>query len=313
MGQFLSILFSGESPPSLDFNSLEAPSGDETALAAYNAAEKALQDFAPALTYLENYKGNDELVKKAMKSPKDAEVQKESFVGMFPNIIQIKGFYALSQQFNSATENLLACVLREDAFASGGGSGTGEALLNNAALVIRLADIFENVFLFDWAKMSKPSVQNDFSFYRRELNKNANMPNLPVDDTTASGISMFVAQSNPFLASLETALRPKASADSGMLKFLADFCNMCAANTKQQSDPALIKTLNLSMVVAIALFDRIDSTGAFIKSSPVDIKKAVQSLKAWSDSDLSTSALSTLQYSTKTFNKAPGGIRKLFP
>ncbi|GBG26249.1 Protein FAM49A [Hondaea fermentalgiana] len=281
------------------------------ALAAYQRAEAALEHAEFSLEFLRAYKANDKLVQQALGSPNDPKVRQEAFEGMFPNVEGIRGFYELSSEINSAVGDILRLVAP---VAMRGGT----PLSSEQALVAKLAALFEVIFLFDWAKMSQPAVQNDFSFYRRELSKNMNNPNVPVDDSMASAISMFVAQGSPLLTALANDLSLLSKQYRELVPYLADFSNLAAQSAPQYSnkgsfpDSDGLQTLLLSSVVAAVLYDKIDVIGAFTKSSPVSMKRVVQGVRQW-DSEFSNAALSTLQYSSRNFSSAPSSVRKLFP
>ncbi len=306
MGNYLSY-FNFKSGSNILLDLTDAAPSNEQDNEAFDSALKTLESLGKSQSYLDSYVGNDELVQKVMKNPNDEGIRSEAFQGMFPNVRAIKGFYLLSKEIESTGDLVVRCMLREPSV---------DSWINHPELGSRLAQLLEGVFIFDYEKMLKSAVQNDFSFYRRELNKNATAPNIPVDDSSeASAISMFIAEANPMLKSLSTKLGQVSKSSPGVLPFLGDFANVCCASAieyaKQGADEASIQRLVLSAVIASILYDNVDRIGAFAKSSPIDIKKLVRFIKRWSN-DRNTQALSTLQYSSSTFDKAPPGVRKLF-
>jgi len=304
MGAWLAKLGAGGHEVSLDLDSARPDEQDEQAVAAYEAAEKALEASGKCVSYLESYNGNDELVRKAMANPKNEEIRMGAFRDMFPNIIAIRQFYEMSKQFESATLDICKAMLTEEEAT--------DQIAKHPALAAMLAKLFEAVFVFDWAKMNKPAVQNDFSFYRRELNKISGVDNLPVDDGLASAVSMFVAQANPLLHCLQTVLVVLAKSKPNLAPMLASFVNSCSSSLSTgKFSEENFQTVSLSMVVAILLFDRVDDRGAFPRGGQIELKKALVPLRSWT-SHRKDSALSTLQYSSRTFNQAPYSIRKHF-
>lgn len=310
MGSLLSSLSpsSSYSGDVLELRNAEAPS-DNSARAAYERAEVALQEYEHCIQFLKNYQANSKLVQQALANPNDQKIRQEAFEGMFPNVDGIRSFYDLSANLNAAVCDILRIVASPH-----GGVGNS----NYQALVVKLAALFEAVFLFDWAKMSKPAVQNDFSFYRRELSRNTSNPRAPVNDSQASAISMFVAQGSPLLSTLTNDLSNLVKSVRGLVPFLADFANLTAFSASRYTskgaapDPDALQTILLSSVIAAVLYDKIDQEGAFVKGSAVSMKRLVQALRAWNGEN-SSAALSTLQYSSRSFNRAPSNIRKLFP
>ena len=154
-------------------------------------------------------------------------------------------------------------------------------------------------------------MQNDFSFYRRELGKNQKSTNLPVDDTEASTISMFVAQSYPLLYALVTAIHESDMKLSHVLLFLADFSNACYNNLKGETNCAILQTLSLAMISSVTLYDQLSSEGVFTKNSPMDVKKVILAARDLEEKKVRSQAFSTLRYEVKSFSRAPVSIRRL--
>lgn len=67
------------------------------------------------------------------------------------------------------------------------------------ALAKQLADILAFVLRFDDAKMVNPAIQNDFSYYRRSLNKQKNKVEVKIKDELANRMSLFFAYPTPML------------------------------------------------------------------------------------------------------------------
>lgn len=82
-----------------------------------------------------------------------------------------------------------------------------EHLREQQALVKQLAHIIDFVSKFDELKMLNPSIQNDFSFYRRTISRISPNPNIasdlqPIKEMTlelSNKIIHFYAQANPML------------------------------------------------------------------------------------------------------------------
>lgn len=83
-----------------------------------------------------------------------------------------------------------------------------EHLQTQQALVKQFAEILDFVLKFDDLKMTNPSIQNDFSYYRRTINRlrlanqdhvrnNFNDLNISCDD--ANRMSLFYATPTPML------------------------------------------------------------------------------------------------------------------
>jgi len=283
---------------------IPVPLSGEESVVAYDACQKVVNDASSSIAYLQKYVGNDLLVQKAMKFPKDDGVQVEAFEGMLPNIQAIKGFYELSQALSMAVDKILKVLVPS--------YGKG-CLQEQNSLLLCLAALFSCVFDFDWAKMKQPAVQNDFSFYRRALPKHANNKNVPLDETAASGVSMFIAQASPMLASLTTNLILLSKTNPSICPLLSEFVKICCTSVSNlKPEAAGSERIYIGMVIGITLYDKIDPIGAFSRSSPIPIKKCVQSLNKWNNPKRESS-FSTLQYSTRNFDKASSAVIKYFP
>jgi len=297
MGQ----IFSHFRKPKVDFDSVSPPSGNEELEVLYKSLTELLQSESEACSNLKKYEGNSDVIRKSMSNPKDADIQAESFTEMFPNVDIIKSLYLLSQETNTLVHQLIVKVSSIE-----GDRESKEALLKG------LASLLEKVFDIDWAKMHKPEIQNDFSFYRRSLEKHGHDPNVPVDDSVAGSVSMFVAYPNPFVRSMVNSLNVKKSEHPEIVPFLSDFANLCAASAsaKGKLSEDSKHMLIAAMTVSIVLYDELDPHGAFSKRGKVDIKRCINCLKAWASGD-KVQYMNTLKYSTRTFNTAPGSISKL--
>jgi hypothetical protein len=89
-----------------------------------------------------------------------------------------------------------------------------EHLETQQALVKQLAEILDFVLKFDDLKMTNPSIQNDFSYYRRTVNRLriANQENsiftennVSISNEVANKMSLFYANATPMLKVLSDA------------------------------------------------------------------------------------------------------------
>eukprot|EP00511_Aplanochytrium_stocchinoi_P006466 CAMPEP_0204827340 /NCGR_PEP_ID=MMETSP1346-20131115/4819_1 /ASSEMBLY_ACC=CAM_ASM_000771 /TAXON_ID=215587 /ORGANISM="Aplanochytrium stocchinoi, Strain GSBS06" /LENGTH=304 /DNA_ID=CAMNT_0051955715 /DNA_START=189 /DNA_END=1100 /DNA_ORIENTATION=- len=281
------------------------PSDDEEAARVWEEVSRLLETKKDAYEKLKTYQGNGEIIRESMANPKDEAKQIEGFEGMFPNINRIKSLFLLSKDTNACIQKVITKL------------SESENEETKAALLKGLASLLEQIFNIDWAKMHKPEIQNDFSFYRRSLEKHSSHPELPVDDAVAGHVSMFVAQANPFIKSIITSLetRKREGGTPEIIPFLSNFTNMCAASAyaaqKGNQCEDNVNMLYAAMTVCIVLYDSLEPNGAFTKHGRIDIKKCINGLNSW-DSEKKTQYLNSLKYSTRTFQKAPNSVQKLF-
>jgi len=272
---------------------------DPDDLAIFNEGKQALEDAENCIDILNAYEGCQELIRQAMANSSNEAIQLSSFEGMFPNIERIKTFYNLAKNLDGAVEKIVTrCV------------ATGEYV---PALLKLLASILSAALRFDRAKMMHPAIQNDFSQYRRVLQKRQNHPGLPVKDAEANAISMFIAQASPLIAELSLVLNALSRNQKDVSKFLADFSHICCAFVMREkthdSEHALLALT--AMVVGFILYDNVNPTGVFAKGSQIDVKTCVGQIRVVSDADKRGMLCDTLHYSTRSFEKAPDNIKRV--
>lgn len=296
-----SLLSSNSTPPStiqINFTNPPKPT-DNTEIQLINDVEILLKQANEAITIMENYTGCEELIRLAMSNPGDDEKQKEAFKGMFPNVQHIKTFYQLGKDLDEVCGKMVTIFVQTN------------NILDHQNLLKQFGSILNFALKFDRCKMLHPAVQNDFSFYRRALGKNARMPGIPVDDVEANNISMFIAQSTPIISELVVTM-DNLQRKIQVADFLADFAHICCANVMFD------KTKNIenskyafsSMVVSLVIYDHIYPEGSF-SNSKIQLKTCVIQLRNNLNGEDRNILFDALQYSTKTFNKAPDSIKKI--
>jgi len=102
-------------------------------------------------------------------------------------------------------------------------------------LAKQLADVFDFVLRFDDAKMVNPAIQNDFSYYRRTLNRmklSKKDMNIKIRDELANRMSLFFAYPTPMMKVLSETTVKFLSADTTVPRdnvtvALATMANVC--------------------------------------------------------------------------------------
>jgi hypothetical protein len=191
-------------------------------------------------------------------------------------------------------------------------------LEQHQALTKLLAEILDFSFEFDYLKMKTPSIQNDFSYYRRTLSRGkfANETDLKtamIEDELANRISLFYAYPTPMLKTVTdvTALFAKNNSGRNVSECLSGLAAACYhAVTKRRTQRADF-CLRV-MVVSIILYDHIDPQGAFYKQSPINIKSSVKAIQAHGINEYSN-LMSALRFNTKHLNddSTPKNIKQL--
>lgn len=300
MGALISSLFNPDLPSDIvvDFDRLEKPSsGPELDL--YLATNDVNSQAQAIIALVDGYKGCADLIRQAMQNPSDEALQLATFEGMFPNVERIKSFYTLAKSMDSVCERLVRHFIDTQTFPP--------------VLLKLFAVLLNNALKFDRAKMLHPDIQNDFSQYRRALQKNQRHPGVPVNDIEANNVSMFIAQATPIMSSMSTTLDQLQRQSKDVSKFLADFSHICCAlvmREKAQNMAHAVLALT-AMTVAFILYDNLSPVGVFGKGSQIDVKTCVGQLRHLADQESRGILCDALHYSTRSFDKATEGVKRV--
>lgn len=136
--------------------------------------------------------------------------------------------------------------------------------------------------------MTKPAIQNDFSYYRRVFSRMKNDGNnntkRKVDDELANTMSFFFAFPTPMIkVIIDTTLKSTDSFSTidlvNGLSLLANLSFSMVDHNPGMDDDDKFQLLCM-MSGSIILVDHLLPQGAFTKKSPVRIKPCIQLLKS---------------------------------
>lgn len=266
----------------------------------YKSGLDVLKNAEAVLVVLDSYEGCGSLIQRGMQHPNDEAIQLETFEGMFPNVERIKAFYSLAKAMSELVGKLARHFIETGSYSP--------------ALLKLFAQLLMVTLKFDRSKMMHPAIQNDFSQYRRGLQKNMRHPGVPVNDIEANNISMFVAQATPIISVVSTTLDNVQRQNKDVAKFLADFAHICCAfvmREKEQGSTEHAVLALTAMTVAFILYDNISPVGVFGKGSLVDVRTCVSQLKVISDDASRGMLCDALRFSTRSFDRAPDPVRRL--
>jgi len=313
MGKIIGALHGGKEPEDifLDFENA-APSEEEQKI--YDEVHKVLVNGPDILEHLFKYEGCEEFIRKAITTP-GPETEEAAWNAVLPAVDQLLEFYNFSVSLESCFPNLLVALCKDD---------PKDSLANQQALAKQMADVFDFVLKFDDAKMVNPAIQNDFSYYRRTLNRmklSKKEPNIKIRDELANRMSLFFAYPTPMMKVLsETTVKFLApSLGSGVphdnvttaLSTMANVCHDMVAKKKFSTDGTNMFCLR-AMTGSIILFDHLHSTGAFAKKSQINIKGCINVLKTYTTSP-TDGLLNALRFTTIHLNDpdTPASIKQL--
>ncbi|KAJ8601237.1 hypothetical protein CTAYLR_003241 [Chrysophaeum taylorii] len=261
------------------------PEGDDPSSSSY--PEVGLM--ATALEEVKVYgaTSHESAIRAAMTTPSDDSLLVAALDELGPSVRQIVGWHDLGEQLAITIPQLL-----EDFDEVALKHAPGDHLPAVRALALMLGFLLD----FDLAKLSTPSIQNDFSFVKRAQRKHPTL-----DASKGGAVSMFIAQSSPMIA------RIAISIDAHRTKSLATVATLCCAALGDKRLPATKVSACLTiMTSAFVLYDRAAKApgGAFGSSSLVSARKVAYAIKKHAASDpLRLSTLySAYRYTTLNYN-----------
>ena len=122
-----------------------------------------------------------------------------------------------------------------------------------------LCELLEFCISFDQIKMMRPTIQNEFSFYRRAAAKmrNSGLDDVSLmDDSTAAMISMYVAEATPMLMAATKAAKAALEQNKQVAEAIAIIANSCCKMMASKTLETQSQSLCLyAMTGAILLYD----------------------------------------------------------
>jgi len=283
------------------------PTQEESVL--YGHVSELLRPVSDLLDSLRHYEGCGDLIRKAISNP-TPDNEEEAWQAVQPAVAKLKQYFEYSASLEDAYPKLLKILCE---------GNVRKNIEQYQALTKLLAEILDFAFEFDYLKMKTPSIQNDFSYYRRTLSRGklANETDLKtamIEDELANRISLFYAYPTPMLKTITdvTALFVNKNnlgrSVSECLSILAATCYHAVTKKRTQRTDYFLRV----MVVSIILYDHIDPQGAFNKQSPINIKSSVKAIQIHGINEYSN-LMSALRFNTKHLNDetTPKNIKQL--
>ncbi|KAI8870665.1 DUF1394-domain-containing protein [Ramicandelaber brevisporus] len=306
------------------------------------------------LSALRAYRGSQEPIKNALQFP-TPDNEEAAWASLAPAVQNLLHFYEYSRAIEQALPELMQelCVPPANsnslydaqsvysasaANGAGGENGIGSAgggmasvIMGHQALVKQFADILSFAFEFDELKMTAPSIQNDFAFYKRTAHRMAKSHNEQVRRSVIPGdvtnrMSLFFAYHNPMfrvvidaVTQFVNSLQPRrdigsqanvnsTAIGSNVLEVSESIAVLCAGcynalNKRSLADVATMQFCLRVMVSCAVLYDNIHPVGIFVKDSPINIPNIVRTVLTNGSTQRDT-LLNALRFSTKHLNDA---------
>jgi hypothetical protein len=285
----LASLFSRQDKDSVDvFIDFEnaVPTGEEE-IRIYQEVAQVLDKSASIVEKLKTYTTRfkcEEAIRKAISSP-SPESEKAAWEVLLPAVEQLYEFYEFSLELERVFPQLLVALCNENA---------SQSIKTQQALAKQLADVFDFVLRFDDCKMVTPGIQNDFSYYRRTLNRmklsKEEASAIKIRDELANRMSLFFAYPTPMMRALSETTVKCLDNHNGMTKNsvihgLAMMANICQDMVEKRKFTSVVTNMFClrAMTGCIILVDSINEQGAFYRKSPINIKGCVMALKNYTE------------------------------
>jgi hypothetical protein len=169
--------------------------------------------------------------------------------------------------------------------------------------------------------MGNPAIQNDFSYYRRTLNRlkissQMAMRTPVVNDELANLMSLFYAHHTPMLktvievASKFVSSRPDGFRAADALAGIAGVCYHAITKERLTHPDAIAFCLRVQIACAV-LYDHIQPAGVFVRSSPINIRNTVRVCNEFAPQQ--SSLVNALRYNTRHLNdeSTPKALKQL--
>jgi len=290
--------------PFVDFDNCQPGDGESS---LFNEVALVLSHSADVMRCLEEYKGCQELARKAMSSP-SLENEQEAFEGLLTAVQSIATFYHYAKDLERILPSLLEAL-------SGSPDSIQTTFTEKQALVKQLGQLFDFSLRFDSTRMLRPSISNDFSYYRRLLPKFNKHPGILVRDDDASGMALFTAEHIPMMSCMSKSSSSAYERNPTIITVLSILANASYKMLKNKrfiGSPTTTLFVARAMTGAIVLFDHVDVLGVFAAKSPVQLRGCVSLLKRDFPVDTGGQLLNAIHYSTKHYKDASPAIQSLF-
>ncbi|KXS09499.1 DUF1394-domain-containing protein [Gonapodya prolifera JEL478] len=306
MGALLSVLLSKGDDTGVNFNDLQIdfenakPTPAEQA--NYDEVNDVLREAPQILALLQRYEGNSDLIRKAISNPGPA-TENEAWKSLLPAVTKLRDFYEFSGKIEGSLPKVLGLLCAGD---------VEDNLRHHQATARQLVDILHFATRFDDIKMSKPAIQNDFSYYRRSLskmkmNQSPTQP-LPVTDELASRMSLFYAHSGPMLKTITDCTTHFVTVNQSATPNLSQLVSSClgimslvsynAVAKDRVSSPEMVAYCLRVCIGCSVLYDHIDKDGAFAKVGLINIRAQIKLIQERAG-DERENLLNALRYTTK--------------
>jgi len=283
------------------FNFAATPGSDENFVESVQTT--VVDEGQNILQQLRTYKGCEAAIREAITNP-NQETESRALVQLLPAVDILHRFFDFSKKIEETLPILFAKLCSDNPIST---------IETHQVTARMLGEIFDFVLRFDDLKMVNPAIQNDFSYYRRTLNrlklaKQDSREDIKVTGEIANRMSLFYAYPTPMMrVTIDTTSHFISNNAEGpklvtALGHLTNFYTTFLMNAQKEQVPA-DQTLKVAAYLtgSICLYDQVSQNGAF-KKSPIMILEAFKGVKAFSQQQALFA--NAIRFTTLHFNDA---------
>eukprot|EP01107_Rhizomastix_libera_P004491 TRINITY_DN17531_c0_g1_i1.p1 TRINITY_DN17531_c0_g1~~TRINITY_DN17531_c0_g1_i1.p1 ORF type:complete len:307 (-),score=68.48 TRINITY_DN17531_c0_g1_i1:98-1018(-) len=292
------------------FNPASAATSGEV---SYGEASAVVRSGGEIIELLRNYRGCEKAIRQAITNP-TPEAESAALEQLLPAVDVLQRFYDFSKVIEAVLPKLFSVLCTDDPI---------ESIYQNQATVKMLGEVFDFILHFDDLKMVNPAIQNDFSYYRRTLNrlklaKQDNASNIKVTGEIANRMSLFFAYPTPMMRSLiDTTQGYLTSGANGsklipaighLANYFSNYLTLCQKDGETPDQPLKIVSYITGCIV---LYDQVNPDGAFKSNSPIQVREAFRNVKQFSQGNALFA--NAIRFTTLHFNDAstPESIKSI--
>jgi len=242
------------------------------------------------LDLISHYEGCDQMIREALGINGNEEAEIKAFEAVSLAVDKLLKFYNFSLNLSEMWKKLLNVICTHDSHE--------ESIGNHQATVKLIAEIFKFAFLFDKEKITHPSIQNDFAYFRRVSHRRkaqVKKRKHKVEEDVANKMSFFFAYPTPLMKILidattnfkhESMTNNVADNLIAGLSYLADTCTKSLMDIEMEYENLEEDITNgddhnaflylSTLAGCIILVDHLHPSGAFNKKSPLLIKAGIE-------------------------------------
>lgn len=315
MGNLLRVLNDKGAVPRVDFFvDFEKAEPTESELEVHTKVAAILIKAQEMLSDLRGYQGAGAQIREAISNPNSEKHQEAAWKQVGPLVQMLRRFYEYALELETALCQLLSILCSPEMSAV-------QHLASQQSTTKQFAEILQFTLSFDELKMSNPAIQNDFSYYRRTLNRRkmedaslsiaSSNEGSELPDDVANRMSLFYANPTPMLNTLCGATERLLKENPLLTLENATDCfsvtaSVCRAlietpsyRSRFENNETALFCLRV-MVGATILYDHVHPVGAFAKKAAIDMKGTIKIIKE--NPQHAESLLNALRYNTKHFN-----------